>query len=76
MHTSLVMSQDTLSGRGHRRGRLSWHKAVTLEPAAGAACTDAATIHSAVYGLLRLHFRDLPCYTAILELFNDVLILL
>lgn len=43
-----------------------------MQQAKEAACNDAALLHSAIYQLLTLHFRQEPYYLDVLELFHDV----
>jgi farnesyl diphosphate synthase len=36
------------------------------------AINDAIMLHSAIYHLLKLHFRRKPYYVDLIEIFNDV----
>lgn len=36
------------------------------------AINDAFMLEAAIYFLLKKHFRKLPCYVGLLELFHDV----
>ncbi|KAF4527246.1 hypothetical protein B566_EDAN015919 [Ephemera danica] len=69
LHASLLVAQDALDGAQKRRGKTSWpvHSKLGLR-----AANDATLLETGLYQLLKLHFRDHPCYLEFLELFHDV----
>ncbi|KAI9798663.1 MAG: Farnesyl pyrophosphate synthetase [Piccolia ochrophora] len=64
-----LVSDDIMDGSHTRRGQPCWYKM----PAVGlVAINDAFMLESSIYLLLRRHFKPLPCYVDLLELFHDV----
>lgn len=65
----MIIAQDTLDGSEMRRGKASWPAQCGLGLC---ATNDATLLETGLYQLLKLHFRDHPCYLEILEIFHDV----
>ncbi|KAJ9595695.1 hypothetical protein L9F63_013108, partial [Diploptera punctata] len=72
LHTSLLMTQDTVEQADTRRGKPCWYKASDLVSNAGVALNDASLLETGIYQLLKIHFEDKPYYMDVLELFHDV----
>ena len=72
LHTSLLMTQDTVEQADSRRGKPCWYKASDLVSNAGVALNDASLLETGIYQLLKIHFDDKPYYLDVLELFHDV----
>lgn len=72
LHTSLLMTQDTVEQADTRRGKPCWYLASDLVSNAGVALNDASFVETGVYQLLKIHFKDTPYYVDVLELFHDV----
>jgi len=64
-----LVADDIMDDSETRRGRLCWYKVDNLGPA---AFNDALLLESAIYELLKKHFRDKECYVEILEIFHDI----
>lgn len=45
---------------------------ILQEGVSNIAINDAFMLEAAIYFLLKKHFRKLPCYVGLLELFHDV----
>ncbi|XP_069668791.1 farnesyl pyrophosphate synthase-like [Periplaneta americana] len=72
LHTSLLMTQDTVEQADVRRGKPCWYLASDLVSNAGVALNDASLLETGIYQLLKIHFEDKPYYVDVLELFHDV----
>ncbi|PNF19861.1 Farnesyl pyrophosphate synthase [Cryptotermes secundus] len=72
LHTSLLMTQDTVEQADTRRGKPCWYLASDLVSNAGVALNDASLLETGIYQLLKIHFEDKPYYVDVLELFHDV----
>jgi farnesyl diphosphate synthase len=72
LHTSLLMTQDTVEQADTRRGKPCWYLASDLVSNAGIALNDASFLETGIYQLLKIHFEDKPYYVDVLELFHDV----
>jgi len=72
LHTSLLMTQDTVEQADTRRGKPCWYLASDLVSNAGVALNDASFVETGIYQLLKIHFKDKPYYVDVLELFHDV----
>ena len=64
-----LVSDDLMDSSPTRRGAPCWYR----RPDVGLiAINDAFMLESAIYVLLKKHFRALPCYVDLLELFHEV----
>ena len=64
-----LVSDDIMDSSHTRRGNPCWY----LMPSVGMiAINDSFMLESSIYLLLRRHFRSLPCYVDLLELFHEV----
>lgn len=64
-----LVSDDIMDSSHTRRGNPCWY----LMPAVGmVAINDSFMLESSIYLLLKKHFRPLPCYLPLLELFHEV----
>lgn len=64
-----LVSDDIMDSSHTRRGNPCWY----LMPSVGMiAINDSFMLESSIYLLLRKHFRSLPCYVDLLELFHEV----
>ncbi|KAF7328553.1 Fructose-bisphosphate aldolase [Mycena venus] len=64
----LIVSDDIMGNSMTRRGKPCWYRM----PGVGLiALNDASMLESAIYYLLKKHFRHTPYYVDLLELFHD-----
>lgn len=64
-----LVSDDIMDSSHTRRGSPCWY----LMPTVGMiAINDSFMLESSIYLLLKKHFRPLPCYVDLLELFHEV----
>ncbi|KAK9894866.1 terpenoid synthase [Cystobasidium minutum MCA 4210] len=64
-----LVADDMMDQSITRRGHPCWYK---VEGVNNIAINDAFMLEAAIYFLLKKHFRKLPCYVGLLELFHDV----
>lgn len=68
----LLVIDDIIDGSATRRGQTCWYR----RPSVGLlAINDACVIRSAIFALLKSHFREHPCYLQMLESFNEIILL-
>lgn len=64
-----LVSDDIMDASQTRRGQPCWY----LQPGVGMiAINDAFMLESAIYSILKLHFRSHPAYLDLIELFHEV----
>jgi farnesyl diphosphate synthase len=64
-----LVSDDMMDSSHTRRGSPCWY----LMPSVGmVAINDAFLLEASLYSLIKRHFRHLPCYVDLLELFHEV----
>ena len=64
-----LVSDDIMDSSVTRRGQPCWYR----QPNVGmVAINDAFLLESAIYSILKKHFRSHPAYVNLLELFHDV----
>ncbi|KAL4738128.1 isoprenoid synthase domain-containing protein [Aspergillus similis] len=69
LQAMMLVLDDIMDASSTRRGRPCWY----LVPDVGMiAVNDAPMLESAIYLLLKKHFRDHPAYVDMLELFHEV----
>ncbi|KAI3321987.1 terpenoid synthase [Xylariaceae sp. AK1471] len=64
-----LVSDDIMDSSITRRGKPCWYR---QEGVGMVAINDAFMLESAIYTLLKKHFRSHPCYVDMLELFHEV----
>lgn len=65
-----LVEDDIMDRSKTRRGQPCWY----LQNNIGlAAVNDGLLLEQSIYQLLRIHFKDKPCYLDILEAFHEVL---
>lgn len=64
-----LVSDDIMDGSITRRGKPCWYR---QEGVGMVAINDAFMLESAIYSLLRKHFRSHPSYIDLVELFHDI----
>lgn len=64
-----LVSDDIMDGSITRRGKPCWYR---QEGVGMVAINDAFLLESAIYTLLRKHFRSHPAYIDLLELFHEI----
>nr|CAD7458958.1 unnamed protein product [Timema tahoe] len=70
LHGSLLMTQDSLDQVETRRGKPCWYLTPQTTPLV--AINDANLLVTAIYQLLKTHFKNQPYYVDVIELFQDV----
>nr|CAD7414824.1 unnamed protein product [Timema poppensis] len=70
LHGSLLMTQDSLDQVETRRGKPCWYLTPQTTPLV--AINDANLLVTAIYQLLKTHFKNQPYYVDVTELFQDV----
>ncbi|KAL3460134.1 isoprenoid synthase domain-containing protein [Aspergillus heterothallicus] len=69
LQAMMLVLDDIMDAASTRRGRPCWY----LVPDVGMiAVNDAPMLESAIYLLLKKHFRDHPAYVDMMELFHEV----
>ncbi|KAJ0419481.1 isoprenoid synthase domain-containing protein [Aspergillus carlsbadensis] len=69
LQAMMLVLDDIMDAASTRRGRTCWY----LVPDVGMiAVNDAPMLESAIYLLLKKHFRDHPAYVDMMELFHEV----
>jgi farnesyl diphosphate synthase len=64
-----LVADDIMDSSHTRRGSPCWY----LMPSVGMiAINDSFMLEASIYNLLKRHFRHLPCYVDLLELFHEV----
>lgn len=61
-----------MDGSETRRGQPCWYK---LDDVKYTAINDALMIENCVYFILKKHFKDLPCYVNLVELFHETMMI-
>ncbi|KAF2886281.1 hypothetical protein ILUMI_19892 [Ignelater luminosus] len=69
MHSSLLMTNDLMTGEETRRGIPCWYKNADVKQK---AMYDAIMIKFKLYSILKKYFSGHHCYVPTLDLFNDV----
>ncbi|XP_068220264.1 farnesyl pyrophosphate synthase isoform X2 [Palaemon carinicauda] len=69
LQSFFLVADDIMDGSEMRRGKPAWHCKDSLGTS---AFNDAILLEAGVYKLLQKHFRDMPYYTDILELFHEM----
>ncbi|CAG2064475.1 unnamed protein product [Timema podura] len=64
------MTQDSLDQVETRRGKPCWYLTPQTTPLV--AINDANLLVTAIYQLLKTHFKNQPYYVDVIELFQDV----
>ncbi|XP_049787892.1 farnesyl pyrophosphate synthase-like [Schistocerca nitens] len=72
LHTSLLMTQDTLDEAKTRRGKPCWYLLPEFDTTPQTACNDATLLQTGLFQLLATHFRNQPYYLDVVDLFHDV----
>ncbi|KAL4874944.1 isoprenoid synthase domain-containing protein [Aspergillus karnatakaensis] len=68
LQAMMLVLDDIMDGSETRRGKPSWY----LVPGVGMiAVNDAPMLESAIYLLLKKHFREHPAYVDMMELFHE-----
>lgn len=63
-----LVSDDIMDSSITRRSQLCWYR----NPDIGMiAINDAFMLEAAIYHLLKVHFRDQPCYIDLVDLFHE-----
>nr|CAD7567999.1 unnamed protein product [Timema californicum] len=70
LHGSLLITQDSLDQVETRRGKPCWYLTPQTTPLV--AINDANLLVTAIYQLLKTHFKNQPYYVDVTELFQDV----
>ncbi|KAI9847972.1 MAG: Farnesyl pyrophosphate synthetase [Sclerophora amabilis] len=69
LQAMFLVSDDIMDSSKTRRGQPCWY----LQPSVGMiAINDAFLLESAIYYLLKKHFRSHPAYVDLIELFHEV----
>ncbi|KAI0319580.1 farnesyl diphosphate synthase [Amylostereum chailletii] len=69
LQTCMLVVDDMMDGSTMRRGKACWYRVKNI---GNRAINDMALVKSAIFRLLRSHFKHEPYYTALVEVFGDV----
>lgn len=63
-----LVADDIMDSSVTRRGQACWYR---VEKVGTIAINDSFMLEAAIYHLLKVHFRNEPCYVYLLELFLE-----
>lgn len=72
LHSMLLITDDMMDRSETRRGQPCWYRQTEVGLA---AINDALLIENSIYFILRKHFREMPFYVDVLELFHEAMLI-